>query len=76
MEINLEERQTAGKRIRVERLWGGNSCAHGDRLNLEGLIQYMAGEDYNFAGKINEYIPTGTLAMHTEDFLFIKAEDN
>ena len=76
MEVNLEERQTAGKRICVESLWDGHSCVHGRRHNLEGLIQYMADEGYNFAGKISEYTPTGTLAAHTEDFLFIKAEDS
>jgi len=57
-------------------LWDGHICADGSKHNLEGLIQYMADEGFNFAGKINEYIPTGSFGMHTEDFLFIKAEDD
>ena len=79
-QLALEERATAGKRIRVESLWNGQWLAwhknyedkrHGD---LADLIQAMADDGYNFAGKIDEYIPTGTIAAHTEDFLFIKAE--
>ena len=76
MDINLEERQTARKRIRVERLWDGRICVDGSKRSLEELIRCMADEGFNFAGKINEYIPTGPFGMHTEDFLFIKAEDS
>ena len=79
-QIALEERATAGKRIRVESLWNGkwlwwqNNPEEKRHGNLAVLIQAMADDGYNFAGKIDEYVPTGTIAAHTEDFLFIKAE--
>ena len=81
MKLELEERATAGKRIKVMTTYNGTW--HTDEVvdgkswggeGLERLIQYMSDKGFNFAGKVDEYIPTGSLALHTEDFLFIRAE--
>ena len=80
MAVNLEERHTAGKRVRVEHLWDGmwagldidGSTKHG---GLAVMIQVLANYGYNFAGKVDEFIPTGTIARPTADFLFIKAPE-
>ena len=73
MEVNLEERHTAGKRIRIETLWNGTWHRRGG--GLQEMIQTLADEGYNFAGKVDEYMPTGTIAAHTQDYLFIKAPE-
>ena len=70
MTILLEERNTAGKKIKVYCLhnpgWGGNPTE-------EDMIQEMADKGYNFAGLINEYIPTGMYGWPSYNYLFIKA---
>ena len=71
MNVNLEERQTAGKRIRVEHSWDGLWNGR----SLEGMIQQLADDGYNFAGKVDEYISTG-ISRSMAAYLFIKAEED
>lgn len=68
--------RAAGKRVRVETLVNGRWFSVRGELRiaggLESLIQTLADEGYDCLGKIDEYIPTSTLAAHTEDFLFVR----
>ena len=79
MKVDLEERPTAGKRISVETLLNGRWVPWYKRPDdtrrggLEEMIQGMADDGYNFAGMVDEFVPTGTVATYTQDFLFIKA---
>ena len=69
----LEERQTAGKRIKVCHL---HNPGYEGNPDLESLIQQMADQGYNFAGLINKHIPTGTFGWPSYDYLFIKAQES
>ena len=70
-DINLEERQTAGKRIKVYHL---HNPGYGSNPDIQDMIQEMADQGYNFAGLIKEYIPTGSYGWPSYDYLFIKAD--
>ena len=72
----LEERQTAGKRIKVYYLHNpGHVQADGRRNpNEEDMIQEMADKGYNFAGLIREHIPTSSYGWPGYWYLFIAVE--
>ena len=79
-EINLEERQTAGKRIKVYKLhnpgysWNADDGTQHYNSTEQDMIQQMANEGYNFAGLIDKTIPTGVYGWPSYTYLFIKAE--
>jgi len=70
--INLEERETAGKRISIQTLWNGK-WENVD--GLENMIQVMADRGFNFAGLVDEILPGSMVTLHTMDYLFIKAAE-
>jgi len=70
MTLDLEERKTANKRIKVYNLHNPG----GDNPTEEDMIQEMADTGYNFAGLIRESIPTGTYGWPSYWYLFILAE--
>lgn len=74
MEVNLEERETAGKRISVQTLMNGK---WNEEYGLENIIQVMADRGFNFAGKIGEthLSTTAGNSWVQEQFLFIKVAE-
>jgi len=72
MNLDLEERQTANKRIKVYNL---HNPGYENNPTEEDMIQEMADKGYNFAGLIRELHPPGAYSWPSYWYLFILAEE-